>query len=171
MIENKKIKNLSCNHTFSLKKKKTTPKNKNKKQRTELRAWEMPDSFKQSSISLYPNFRRIVLYLLMHRRHTSASRDILLPKIAEQMPLRQQQGTWTSDSFPPGPYIISALTGEQRTGPSQLRLLPLYCRRGGVTVQRTREVFRWEWSFKHRQIEFRLAQLITNSRFEFGLKL
>lgn len=65
-----------------------------------------------------------MLYLLMHRRHTSASRDILLPKIAEQMPLRQQQGTWTSDSFPPGPYIISALTGEQRTGPSQLRLLP-----------------------------------------------
>lgn len=130
----------------------------------------MPDSFIQSISSLYPNFRRILLYLFMHRRHPFASRDILLPKIAEQMPLRQQQGTWTSDSFPPGLYIFSAITGERRTGLCQPRPLSLYCQRGGVMAQRTRKVFRWEGSFKHKQIEFRVAQLI-NSRFAFGLKL
>lgn len=58
--------------------------------------------FIQSSISLYPNFQRIVLYLFMHRRHPFASRDVWLPKIAEQMPLRQQQGTGTSDRWAAG---------------------------------------------------------------------
>lgn len=76
----------------------------------------MPDSFIQSSISLYPKFRRIVLYLFMHRRHPFASRDILLPKIAEQM-LETAAGHMDLGQFPDG-YIISALTGEWRTGPA-----------------------------------------------------
>lgn len=76
----------------------------------------MPGSFIRSSISLYPNFQRTVLYLLMHSRHPFASRDMLLPKIAEQMPLRQQQGTGTPDSTWPGPQPLQALTGERRAG-------------------------------------------------------
>lgn len=64
--------------------------------------------FIQSSISLYPNFQRIVLYLFMHRRHPFASRDVWLPKSAEQMPLRQQQGS--------GPR-----TGGRRAGPRRPR--------------------------------------------------
>lgn len=38
-----------------------------------------------------------------------------------------------------------------------------------MTAQRTQKVFRWPSSVDHEQIEFRLAQVITNSRCEFGL--
>lgn len=160
MIENKKIKNLSCNYTSSLKKKKA-----------ELRAWEMLGRrFIKNSISLYPNFQRIVLYLFMHRRHPFASRNNLPPRIAEQMPLRQQQGTWTSDNLPPGLYYVSGTNrwaaGGSQPAPPTAALLP---KGGRVTAQRTQKVFRWPSSVDHEQIEFRLAQVITNSRFEFGL--
>lgn len=64
----------------------------------------------------------------MHRRHLFASRDILLSKVAEQMPLSQQQGTWTSDSIPPGLYIISGTNWWAAGGP-QPAPLPLYCQR------------------------------------------
>lgn len=118
MIENKKIKNLSCNYTSSLKKKKA-----------ELRAWEMLGRrFIKNSISLYPNFQRIVLYLFMHRRHPFASRNNLPPRIAEQMPLRQQQGTWTSDNLPPGLYYVSGTNrwaaGGSQPAPPTAALLP-----------------------------------------------
>lgn len=63
---------------------------------------------------------------------------------------------------------FQALTGERRAGPSQLRPLPLDCQRGGVTARRTLGVFRWASSADHEQVEFRLAQMVTNSRSESG---
>lgn len=125
--------------------------------------------FIQTSISLYPNFRRIVLYLLMHRRHPFASRDILLPKTAEQVPLRQQQGTWTSDSSPRGLYAISG-TNRRAAGGAQLAPPTAAPRpKGRAAALRTRRVSRWASSVHREQIEFRMAQLGTDSRLEFGL--
>lgn len=104
---------------------------KNKKQLSLELERCLIDSFRPSSISLLPELRRIVLYLCMYRRHPFTSRDILRPKVAEQMPLRQQQARGPR-RFQLGLHVISALTGERRAGPSQLRPLPLGRQRGGA---------------------------------------
>lgn len=158
MIENKKIKNLSCNYTSSLKKKNLS---------LELERC-LVDSFIQSSISLYPNSRRIVLYLFTHRWHLFTSRDILLPKIAEQMPLRQQQGTWTSDSIPPGLYIISGTNrwaaGGFQPAPPTATLLPKG-RGDGATHPKG---FRWEGNFERAQIRVQTGP--TDNKLEVWIR-
>lgn len=96
----------------------------------------------------------------MYRRHPFTSRDILRPKVAEQMPLRQQQARGPR-RFQPGLHVISALTGERRAGPSQLRPLPLGRQRGRARAAGPEGI----------RPELTLAQLIPHSWFEFGLGL
>lgn len=166
-MENKKIKNISCNYTSFLKKKKKTKKLSLAPERCRV------DSFTKSScyrISFYPNFRRIVLYLFMHRRHPFASRDIFLPKICRTDASETAAGHSDLGEQPAGPHIISG-TGRWAGGgvPARPRPLSLSCQRGGATRQRARKAFKWESSFEREQIGFRLATVITNPGVEFGL--
>lgn len=160
MIENKKIKNLSCNYTSSLKKK--------KKLSLELERCLVDASYRTASL-----YTRTFKELCCTYLCTEDTRLLL----GTCHFLRLQNRCLWDSSRAHGPRTAScrvctmfqAPPGERWAGPSQLRPLPLYRQRAGGMAQRTQKVFRWASSVGHEQIGFRLAQLIPNSRFEFGL--